>query len=277
MTTVDWKRVAEPQADGYDSQVILKQSQSGRYAIRKSQPTGPLVWPDGRARWITVVETRMMPSTEYGVLPLDDSIISDGLKILDLWPEVRLQCATILEALCPMTSAHRAGSRGQGHGCSCGHFGDDFGWIYVTADDSWGFAEGIVHEMGHWKLRALGMWFEDWTPFILDHGFDELYASPVRKDKPRPMGAVLHAQYSYIHVARMSSLALKATSQPTMQDVEWAELQLSRITEGQGTLRDNARGTKGVGDAFLAGVDAWTTRVLTEGHEIVAAAKAGIA
>lgn len=274
MTQIDWKRVAAPQEDGYDTAVILELAKTGRYAKGAPEPDGSAVWPDGRARWATAIADNRKPDPSYIVLPLDDHILVKGIKVLDLWPAVRKQCADILVGVVPMTSEHRAPWRGGGHGCSCGHLGDDFGWIYSTADDAWGFAEGMVHEMGHWKLRALGMWFEDWTSLILDHKFDELYASPVRKDKARPMGAVLHAQYSYIHVARMTTLALQAKGKAAdQQDIEWAELQLSRITEGQNTLREHARGTAGVGDLFLQGVDEWTTSVIADGRAIVAAAR----
>lgn len=277
-TMIDWTRVAAPQEDGYDTAVILEQCAAGRYGQRERvEPNGDLVWGEGRARWVTALTQHQMPSSDYAFVQTDDSIVQAGLGLLGLWPTVRRQCAELLVALSPMTTEHRRDFRGTGHGCSCGHFADDFGWIYVTADDSWGFAEGIVHEMGHWKLRALGIWFEDWTPLILDHPFDETFTSPVRKDKPRPMGAVLHAQYSYIHVARMTALALQATEKPNLQDIDWAELQLKRITEGQGTLRQHARGTPNVGEPFLVGVDAWTTQVLTEGQAIVAAARAKIA
>lgn len=270
---IDWMRVAAPQVDGYDTQIILELARSGHYAERLGPKLdrNPPIWPDGRAAWVLSLEQSRLPSAEYSILPVGDQIVQDGLKLLELWPTVRKQCADILVGLCAMTTSRSY--RGMGHGCSCGHFGDDFGWIYVTADDPWGFAEGIVHEMGHWKLRALGIWFEDWTPLILDHAFDELYDSPVRKDKPRPMGAVLHAQYSYIHVARMTTLALQSTEKPVQQDIDWAELQLKRITEGQATLRAHARGTLGIGAPFLQGIDAWTTQVIQDGQAICAVAR----
>lgn len=270
----DWKRVAAPQEDGSDTAAILGACGRGRYAERPAIiPAGPNIWNDGRARWALELTPHQRPSPEYEVLPVGDAILLQGLRMLDLWPAARRQCAELLVGLCPMTTESRKEHRGKGHGCSCGHFGDDFGWIYVTADDAWGFAEGVVHEMAHWKLRALGIWFEEWTGDLLENSPSELFTSPVRKDKARPMGAVLHAQYSYIHVARMSTLMLQATEQPSLQDIDWADLQLRRITEGQETLRTHARGTLEKGRPFLQGVDRWTSEVLTAGHDIVEAAR----
>lgn len=275
MARTDWKRLAAPQEDGYDANVVLKHlSTVSRYKDKPLEtPAGSPVWAHGRARWITAMDKKLMPSEEYTILPAEDEVAQEGIAVLDLWPAARDLSAALLVGICPLTTEARMATRRTGHGCSCGHFGDSFGCIYGTADDAWGFAESIVHEMAHWKLRALGVWFEEWTDFLLDNAADELYASPVRKDKTRPMGAVLHAQYSYIHVARMVTLALQAKAIPHQQDIDWAALQLSRITEGQGTLRENGRGTKKVGAAFLEGVDEWTTQVLTEGHAIVAAAQ----
>lgn len=271
---VDWTRMAAPQADDADTEEYLRQLRDGRYGKKAlTTPAGALVWPDGRARWITAVEEKLMPSDEYLVLPPEDEIVQAGVQLLDLWPEVRRQSALLMVGICPLTAKARADVRGMGHGCSCGHFGDNFGCIYGTADDSWGFAEAIVHEMAHWKLRALGIWFEEWTDAVLAHQWDELYASPVRKDKPRPMGAVLHAQYSYVHVARMVTLALAQKEKPDTQDTDWAALQLSRITEGRGTLQTHAKGTE-QGEAFLSGLDKWTGEVLADGQAIIDAAKA---
>lgn len=265
--TIDWRRVAAPQEDGYDIRVTLQYLEYSRYANKLKRPPNdaPNVWPEGQARWVALTES-MRPSTELHDMPLDNPFVKQGLSLIDTWPAARPLCAHLLLAICPLTTR-----RGQaGHGCTCGNFGDDWGWIYVTADNPWGFAEGIVHEMGHWKLRTFGIWFEDWTPLILKNSMEDKYTSPVRKDMPRPMGAVLHAQYSYIHVAAMCTAMLKAAEQPTGADYDWTALQLKRITEGQATLREHAVGTPGVGDAFLEGLDDWTTRVLEEGKDAIA-------
>lgn len=267
MSQIDWARVAAPQVDGYDTRVAFEVFQTTRYATKGRTPpsTAEKIWEDGRAVFVTMQDANQRPSSSLEDMPLTDPRVRRGIKLLDHWPEVRRQCAELLIGVSPLM----LGKGEDGHGCTCGNYGDDFGWIFVSADSPWGFAEGIVHEMGHWKLRALGVWFEDWNDLLLANKFDELYASPVRKDKPRPMGAVIHAQYSYIHVARICTLLLAATPQPTVNDVDWTALQLKRITEGQLTIREHARGTE-AGQQFLAGLDAWTTQVLEEGHRVVA-------
>lgn len=272
MDTIDWGRVAAPQADGSDIEATLSALGASRYAARLIKPVpdhAPHIWPTGRARWVTLAD-HSRPDPSFQDIAPDSPQVLAGLKCLDAWPAGKRMAQELLLALCPMTLGHPQ----QGHGCTCGQFSDDWGWIYVTADNPWGFAEGIVHETAHWKLRAFGIWFEDWTDTLLANRVDELYASPVRKDKPRPMGAVLHAQYSYVHVAAMCTALLKATPAPTQTDVDWTALQVSRITEGRATLNAHARGTE-AGEAFLAGLDAWTQDVIAEGTAAVQASGLG--
>lgn len=266
---VNWERVAAPQSDGYDLDVTLRALGVSRYSERlaKDVPAhAPLVWPNRRARWVSLAD-HSTPDPSFHTLDFTAPQVLAGLRCLEVWPEGHRLAADLLVAIAPMT----LGAEQKGHGCTCGQFADDWGWIYVTADNPWGFAEGVVHEAAHWKLRALGIWFEEWTPDLLANLPTDLYTSPVRKDKARPMGAVLHAQYSYIHVAAMCTALLRNTLAPADQDIEWTALQLRRITEGRGTLLEHARGTT-AGAAFLRGLDAWTGQVLADGWKAVLAA-----
>lgn len=264
---IDWRRVAEPQVDGYDIGVMRQHLNAGLYGKKFAKPLpdgATLIWNDGRARFIRMTDYAA-PSPDLQEMPWNDPLVKEGLAQLEHWPAVLPLVKDGMIALCPLT----VGRVQLGHGCTCGNYGDDWGWIYVTADNAWGLAEGLVHEMGHWKLRAFGVWFEDWTDLLLLNKPTELYVSPVRKDIERPMGAVLHAQYSYVHVAEMCNRMLKATAAPRGDDIDWTALQIRRITEGLGTLRTHARGTPEVGAPFLTGLDDWTARVIAEGTQIV--------
>ena len=259
--SVNWELMAKPQPNGYDTDVAIRFTRTGRYAGRGDLiADGPPIWLDGRARWSSKQD---LPSPEFALMDPKHPRIVDGIKLLDLWPEARAQAAGLLLALCPYTIGENQG----GHGCSCGNYRDDFGWIYVTGGDPWGFAEGVVHETAHWKLRALGIMFEEWDDLLLDHSPSQLYDSPVRKDKLRPMGAVLHGQYSYVHVAEMVRRMYEAKGDAVDgADAQWLALQLKRIMEGQATLREHARGTQPAGADFLAALDEWTSEVLAAGH-----------
>lgn len=270
LNQIDWTRVAAPQADGYDTRVVQRYLAEGPYSTRPVRPVpeGYPLWPDfeGPGRLITMAD-HTRPSPELFDQPPDHTLIQQGLQLLTHWPGGERLCQELVRAVCPLT--HNKGEQ-IGHGCTCGHFGDDWGWLYVTADNAWGFVEGLVHEIGHWKLRAFGIWFETWDTTLLANSPADLYDSPVRKDVPRPMGAVLHAQYSYIHVAQLCVRVLASLATPTKSNVDWTQLQLDRITEGQATVRAHATPSDEAGADFLHGLDAWTTDVLAEGHATIA-------
>lgn len=96
----------------------------------------------------------------------------------------------------PMYSLNHEGIE---QGCICG------GWwpkrvVWSTTNSLEGAIEGLLHETGHMWLHDRGIHLEEWDANLLANSPTELYESPIRKDRRRPMGAVLHAQYSYLWV-----------------------------------------------------------------------------
>ena len=67
----------------------------------------------------------------------------------------------------------------------------------------------LIHEMAHQKLRALGVSFET-AERLITNDPSERFESPIRKDQTRPMTAVFHAQYSFIHVTALDLHMLAA-------------------------------------------------------------------
>src|SRR3990167_4406497 len=68
----------------------------------------------------------------------------------------------------------------------------------VTTYDPQGCAQGIYHEVGHLRLESLGMHIEGHDNRLILNGPEELYDSPVRFDKQRPMEACIHGLYAWI-------------------------------------------------------------------------------
>ena len=131
--------------------------------------------------------------------------------------------------------------------------------------------------MAHQKLRALGVSFESAARLVTNPP-TQMFDSPIRKDKPRPMTAVLHAQYSFIHVTaldlymlpgardedeRQQILMLLARNVPRMQ---------AGYTEIEKNIQVDAAGKRFV-DAFMA----WSQRVLQDGQATLDASGYGSA
>lgn len=248
MPAPDWSRVAEPQDDGYDTGVIAAYA-AERYgfAPRAERPEGP-AWLDG---WVPMVRQDAGPALTAA--PFDHPHLILGERLLDAWPAFREQARRLLTAFAPIWGGNAPNPRQSG--CSCGGL-KEWGGVTVTVDSPPGFAAGVAHELGHWKLHALGVHLEEWDAGLLANDPAELYDSPIRKDKPRPMGAVLQAQYSYLHVLDLE-LRMRARGEEfTMWD-----LNAKRIAEGSATIRAHVRTTED-GAAFVGACLAWGDRLV---------------
>jgi HEXXH motif-containing protein len=248
---VAWGRLAEPQEDGYDTGVIAAFAHD-RYGFRwkLERPPAP-AWLDG---WVPLVRHDAAP--DLPAAPFDHPHLALGERLLGAWPAFREQARLLLTAVAPIWHPTERPSPDSA-GCSCGGLAA-WGGVTATLDSPPGFAAGVAHELGHWKLHALGVHLEDWDGLLLLNRPDELYDSPIRKDKLRPMGAVLQAQYSYLHVLDLEARMARAGERHTMHD-----LNARRVAEGAATIRAHARLTE-AGEAFVGACLAWGDRIVAE-------------
>ena len=65
----------------------------------------------------------------------------------------------------------------------------------------------MVHEMAHMKLFTMGIDYDHAT-VIIKNGLDEKYYSPI-KECERPITALFHAVYSFIHILHLNNLIMK--------------------------------------------------------------------
>jgi prolyl 4-hydroxylase len=123
--------------------------------------------------------------------------------------------------------------------------------------------------MAHQKLRVLGVAFES-AASVVGNNPATLYDSPIIKDRLRPMTAVLHAEYSYVHVTALDIHMLQAERDPTRRAVLGSVLEtnLSRIEEGYDTLRKHFEPGEH-GREFLEGFFAWTERTIASARDLL--------
>lgn len=256
---IDWSRMPRPRSDRYDTRKIAALARE-MYGLPSSRAlvNGPSMF-EGR---VPLVHLPDNPSAELSNAPFDHPNIKRGAKVLKLWPAMYEQCAALLTSVRPLVDARYPADDDHGAGCSCGNT-SSFGGIESTVHGGLGFAEGIVHEEAHWKLHAMGVHLEHWTHLVANTP-DELFDSPIRKDKPRPMGACIQAQYSYLHVLELNIVAQR-------NGIEAGMLQLNRdrMEAGRETLKQ-WRPTAGSGRAFAKAMDAWTVKLITEADALLA-------
>jgi prolyl 4-hydroxylase len=140
-----------------------------------------------------------------------------------------------------------------------------------------GLAEAMVHEMAHQKLRALGVSFES-AAAVVGNDPSDLYISPIIKDRLRPMTAVMHAEYSYVHVTALDIHLLRAERDPARRAVlrEVLARNLARIEEGIACIRTHLR-PGDHGPEFMEGFYDWAERTVREAHELLARADEAVA
>ena len=259
---VDWRRLAEPQLDQYDTHLTLSLARRRGYMR-------PLT---SRAATLFDGAVALCPSTLFPqpCVPAsaDHPGIRRGVEALRLWPVGFRQVQLLVDSVSAFVDA--SAPEDQVVGSMSGPGPTGFGSVAATVNYHVGFAEAIVHEMAHHKLQARGVGIEV-AESLVTNAPDQLFKSPIRYDRLRPMSAVLHAQYSYTYVAALDVAIVEAAREPG-RDRRVAQDSLAvilpKLEFGLGVLRAHVE-TDRSGTDFLAGFYAWTDRVLADGHEIL--------
>ncbi|RVH69230.1 hypothetical protein CN198_14320 [Sinorhizobium meliloti] len=261
--TVDWERISEPQSDQYDSRVILEM-------------VGPQFKQQGPANGddIRVFDNRVVckPNTywdaeEFPPVEANHPNVALACELIGRWPPAFEQCQHLLSEI---LVSWWCGATSKTLGCSSGPGPSGFGSVCVTVFNPLGAAEGIVHELAHHKLRALGIQVEAAEQFIINSSA-ELYHSPIRYDKLRPMSAVLHAEYSYLHVAQLDiNVARSLKTKPEQRAIaaQALAIYLPKLEYGRSVIENNIR-LDGNGVAFLRGLLGWLEDVIRIGYCIL--------
>lgn len=244
---------------GRDTVPMFVKAALARWDWRPRTPDSGARWLDGQVRLLGVADCP--PCAARYQLEADEltdprhPVLEHADRILRRWPEARTEAAILLDEI-QSWIPKGAGFAMEALGGSCGP-GDGWGKIMVMAGNPVGYAEGVLHELGHHKLRAMGIDMEEHDGRFLLNGPDELYESGVRKDKLRPMSAVLHAHYSYLHV---TEIELRA-HEDGYSMAAMLPHQIRRLTEGRDVITEHARWTT-EGEAVAMDILAWTTELL---------------
>jgi len=277
---VDWARLAWPQADGYDTATLLSLLAAETTPWRHDRVTRPAA--DAPA--IRVGEQRI--SVGIGPLgPLIDhprfepvsgipAALERGIAYVRRWPEAAAQWPQIVHRIQCYTDKTISDAERSTWLKSASHSIDErFGEIALTVDSDINIAQCIVHEMAHHKLRAMGVGNERCIRFVTNPS-TERYRSPVVPDALRPMTALLHAQYSFIHVTQLDIHMFLAETQPIPSERMRSLLALNvqRMEQGLEVIEQNMR-VDDDGEAFMAAFLEWTRSVIRTGNEILGACR----
>ena len=275
MTDVDWSRLAEPQADGYDTGQALwfaehEVSPSRPQPYRRRPADGAPTLFEGQV----AVRNRPVGGLQpprYAPAAPDHPHLPKAAACVAIWPEMARQLPALVDTVQPWSDVSvPAETWLQVPGSSSHSEEGEFGVVMVTVDSPIATAQAMVHEMAHHKLRAFGVSLLSATRLVTNDPAD-LYVSPIITDRRRPMTAVLHAQYSFMHVTALD-VAIYDGAEGDQALADQAVFLLARnvprMERGYEEIARHIR-TDDAGAAFVDAFMAWSSRVLARGREIL--------
>ncbi|MGA9770746.1 MAG: HEXXH motif-containing putative peptide modification protein [Blastocatellia bacterium] len=271
---IDWSRMAEPQDDQYDTQIALEFAMTRRSPlrselyVRRPVADSPAIF-DGAVA-VRHMRNRCPDPFRHVNGPTDHPNIALAAEYVRRWPTVFTQFRTLMDSFHPMIDLSIPREKfGTFHGSSSHSEESTFGTMFATFYDPLGLAQAFVHEMAHHKLRALGISVETTTGLITNPP-DELYASPIRKDKLRPMSAVFHAEYSFMYVTALDIKMIESESQPQniTNLLSLLARNVRRMEEGLDVIQKHIK-TDADGRTFIDGFLNWAERVIDKGNALL--------
>lgn len=267
----DWSRVAIPQKNAYDTDVLLQALRDLDDSHEIQHPANP--GPDEPTLFGGRVAVREGPrpamrEPDFRLAPLDDPALTLASSLLTRWSEIHEQFGRVMRVLVPLHSASVSPAQ-RAFMLGSSSYSDDrvFGLMLATVEDPLGLAQAMVQEMARCKLRALGIFSHEAHRFLTNPP-EERATSPIRHDGPRPVPEVVHAVYSFVHVIALDLAMIEGEEDPRI--LERMVLLLARNTprmrSGCGELERTLR-TDRPGEVFFGAFLAWADEILARADQ----------
>ncbi len=272
LDTIDWQRMAEPQHDQYDTRVTLAVATASGSPLRP----WPYVRPSSDGRPILVgtgIAIRPLEPWEsvpqrFAPAPPDHPNLLKAIGLLLRWPAAYAQFLTLFDSVYPCAGQQiPAGMRGMAGGSRSYSDERRFGALYVTVDSAIGCAHGLVRELAHQKLRALGVSLGPaWRLVTNDPA--ERFPSPIRLGAARPMTVLLHTFYALLYLIELDLQILEAEADPVVRDHILRILQRNvvRMEAGFRTVARHIR-TDHAGAQFICSFFSWAHSAIDRAHD----------
>lgn len=271
---IDWARMAKPQPDGYDSDVMAALLQD-RWQWSRAMP-GPEALTLVGGTVAVVQDPYRVRSKDFADAFAD--VTTTELAAIDqylaAWPAGYVALAKFLDQFWPKRFLG-----GWGRGSCSGHHAIDETTrvtnVFVTVSDPQGCAEGIYHEVGHFRLETLGMNIDDHDGRLITNPITDGYTSPVRRFAEdgktpitRPMCAVIHGLYAWLMLSENDLWCAEQISASAAS--VYLRQNLPKISDGIAEIERYAQPTPR-GEPFLSGMLAWARDIVDRGERVLAA------
>ncbi|MEM1323169.1 MAG: HEXXH motif-containing putative peptide modification protein [Bacteroidota bacterium] len=269
---IDWSRMVKPQKDAYDTEMLRKLAKSRQYTgpkrfqLMEPPADAPRIFGGQVALAHLRDDLRSPERYQHGNPEHPNFAIAETL--LKRWPEAYEQFAQLMQIVHPMEDVMVKNKR-QPRGSSSHSEGDKFWTMYTTYYDPIGLAQAYVHEMAHNKLRAMGI-FIDWAQHMILNDPNDLYVSPIITTRKRPMTAVFHAQYSFMHVTALDVAMIEKEEDPAQLKILYFFLHrnLTRMEQGDKEIKKYIQLDR-PGEVFVNHFYTWTQSVFEKAHRIL--------
>jgi len=272
---IDWSRMAAPQPDGYDTQMVLRM-RADVTKTRGAEANRPLTVSNACTLFngkVIVVNRSSggLIGAHFAPARCDHPHLIQAAKYLEAWPDVARQFPQLVHTIQPWNDTSRKPEEWLSSVGSSSHsLEEEFGIVMVTVDNPIGLATAFVHEMAHHKLRALGVSILSASRLITNRP-EELYVSPI-KGRKRPFTALLHAQYSFIHVVSLEGALQRGnylSSDEKERVIPRFSWHVAAMERGYKLIQRHAR-VDYEGRIFLDSFMSWSSEVLKSAREILA-------
>jgi HEXXH motif-containing protein len=188
---------------------------------------------------------------------LDHPVLFSAIDLLAVWPAALAEVGLAIRVVHPRVhvAAYFDTPPVYHVPAACHSLESLFDAVGVSVHCPLTCAEGIVHELAHQKLRALGVHCDRLNAGLVLNSPDDLVASPFRDLARRPISAVFHGVYAYLHVVQLDQLVHREGHQSGFLDQRTAQ-NLARLSAGFAILEGRLR-LDPVGTSFWAGLTRW--------------------
>ncbi len=280
-SSVDYSRVLQPQADGYDVAFFLALKKANGF-VRRAIPEMPRMldrqvpiggWRPQRF----ALEVPSESATHYDLLESGSRLAAPVFfnmvtRLLDVLTAIECHDGIEKSALCP--TARYPGA-----------------WIVITSmtDDPAIALRGIMHELMHQKLITMGFgthasFLDTGDEFIandqqrLHHSIVNSYADTMQPYMPapigRPMAACIHAYASFLAAAAATLKFVPHDARRAAAHLGFVSKWSERLDESWKAIAAGAQ-PSAKGEQLLRGLEYWTHEHLREYRASLAAFDAG--
>ena len=273
-TVIDWARLAEPQADQYDSRVVLylaaTQPSPGRETlyVRRRVGGAPTIC-DGAVAVRHCYPEAIRGSSRVNA-PLQHPTIERAVTYLRLWPTVFEQFRRLMDSFHPLMQRDAPLGRSTRLGVSSFSSEAMFGTMAATIHPPLFLAHAFVQQLARQKLWALGV--SRAASVRLVTSAPNAWVSDPAASRVHRVTAVLRRTWVGIHHADLGARILRGVTnrRPTARLCRRLPVEIETLTRHLHLLRQRLE-VNDEGERFVAAMYEWAERAIADARDAVAA------